>query len=110
MLEKNKMQNKYWDIQTIINEVKEANGKSEPTAKEVLEYMIGDRDGWRGGDFVVYKYTNSTDRSFIQRLNLIWVYPLLILTIPFLFLFTGSVGLNRNNLLGRIIDRLVKFN
>jgi len=43
---KNKME--YYSSTSIINEVKESrvNGdaESEPTAKEVLEYLLGDRD------------------------------------------------------------------
>ena len=43
---KNKME--YYSSNSIINEVKESrvNGdtESEPTAKEVLEYLLGDRD------------------------------------------------------------------
>ena len=43
---KNKME--YYSSSSIINEVKESrvNGdtESEPTAKEVLEYLLGDRD------------------------------------------------------------------
>lgn len=109
MLEKDKRRNDYWAVSTIINEVKEANSTEEPTAKEVLEYMIGDADLWLGGEYVVYKYTKDTKRSFIQRLNLFWVYPAFFMVMPFQFLFTGSTGVNRNSKIGKIVDKLIKF-
>jgi hypothetical protein len=110
MLEKDKRRNCYFSIDTIIKEAKEANGTKKPTAEEVLTYMMGDSDGWRNGDYVVYKYTKSTKRTFLQRFNMLWVYPLFILAIPFQFLFVGDIGLNRNSKIGRLVDRLVKFN
>lgn len=110
MLEKDKRRNDHWSINTIIKEVKDANGTADPTAKEVLEYMIGDSDNWTNGDYVVYKYSETKRRNFIQRINMLWVYPLFIITIPLQYLLLGDWGLNRNSKVGKIVDWLVKFN
>lgn len=110
MLEKDKKLNDYYSINGIIKEVKEYNGTDEPTAKEVLKFMIGDSDNWTGGDYVVYKYNKIKKRNFIQRINMLWVYLLFIITIPLQYLFLGEWGLNRNSKLGKIVDWLVKFN
>lgn len=109
MLEKEKRRQDYYSIRTIISEVKEATGEENPTANQVLEFMIGNSDQWCGGDFVVYKYSKSKKRTFLQRFNMIWVYPLFIITIPFQYLFLGDWGINRNSKFGKIIDKLVKF-
>ena len=110
MLEKTKRRNDYFSISTIIKEVKEVNGTDNPTAKEVLEFMIGDSDGWRSGNYVLYKYNKTKKRNFIQRVNMLWVYPLFVVTIPLQYLLFGEWGLNRNNKVGKIVDWLVKFN
>ncbi len=110
MLEKEKRRNDHWTIDTIIKETKDTNGTDNPTAKEVLEYMIGDSDNWTNGDYVVYKYAKTKRRNFIQRVNMLWVYPLFVITIPLQYLFLGDWGLNRNNKVGKIVDWLVKFN
>ena len=110
MLEKGKRRNDYYSINGIIKETKEYNGTDDPTVREVIEFMIGDSDHWAGGDYVVYKYNKTKKRNFIQRLNMIWVYPLFIVTIPMQYLFLGDYGLNRNSKVGKIVDWLVKFN
>ena len=113
MLEKNKRTQNYYSVGRIIKEVKDnarLYDKDNPTAKEVLEYMIGDQDGWTSGEFVVYRYDDRNKRTFLQRLNTLWVYPLFILTIPLQYLFTGSWGVNRNTKFGKLIFRLVGYN
>lgn len=93
---------------SIIREASKALGTTNPTASEVLEYMIGDDFG-RNGEYCVYSYRSTTSRTFLQRLNTLWVYPLFIITIPMQYLVTGGIGVNRNTKLGCIIDKLVKF-
>lgn len=109
MIEKNKRRRDYFNIKTIIKETEEARGIKNPTAKEVLEYMIGDSDGWCNGEYTLWKYEEVNKKNFIQRLNMLWVYPLFILTIPLQYLFTGSFGVNKNTRIGRVINWLVKL-
>lgn len=110
MLEKDKRRNNYFSIDGILEEAKEYCGNGEPTAKEVLEFMVGDSEHLMGGDYVVYKYSKPKKRNFVQRINMLWVYPLFIITIPLQYLFLGDWGLNRNTKVGKIVDWLVKFN
>lgn len=113
MLEKDKRRQDYLSIGSILKEVKcnmKLKDQSNPTPEEVLEYMIGDTDMWLGGEFVVYRYKHRNKRSFLQRLNLLWVYPLFILTIPVQYLCIGRWGVNRNTLFGKLVFKLVGYN
>jgi len=110
-IEQEKRRQDYWKINSIIKEVKDnmrIDG-DEPTAEEVLKYMLGDQDGWCGGEFVVYRYTKPTKRNTFQRFNMLWFMPLFIVSIPFQYLLTGSWGASRNSKIGRVIDWLIKF-
>lgn len=117
MIEKDKTKQGCWSVSTLIKETKEHNQKQnsfpiadkEPTAREVLEYLLGDTDGWCNGNFVIYKYDKQTKRTFLQRLNLLWVLPLFVLSAPLQLLIRGEVGINRNSWLGKIVDKMVKF-
>ena len=110
VLEKKKRRQNYWSINRIIKETKQhmrINGE-EPTAKEVLLYMIGDNDGY-GGEFIVYRYSEETRRNIFQRFNMLWFMPLWIISIPFQYLLTGNIGASRNSRIGRVIEWLIKF-
>jgi len=109
MIEKNKVRQDYFSINSLINDCKKQTKEENPTAEQVLEFMIVDENSWSGGDYVVYKYESRSKRSFLNRLNLCWVYPLILISIPFQYLLFGSVGVNRNTRLGSIVDKLVKF-
>jgi hypothetical protein len=111
MIEKSKTRKGYYSVNSILEEVKECFGVDEPTAKDVLKYLLGNGDehGFVNNysSFVVYKYDEISKRNIFQRFNMLWVYPLFFLTIPFQFLFTGQIGFNRNSKIGRIVNWLV---
>lgn len=111
ILEKEKRRQDYLRIDTIIKETKQHTriDGEEPTAKEVLKYMIGDSDGWCNGEFVVYRYSEKTKRNLLQRFNMLWFMPLFVISIPIQYLLTGSWGASRNSKIGRVIDWLIKF-
>lgn len=112
MLEKKKRRKDYSSSNSIIADVKEnaiLADASSPSPEEVLGYMMGDRDDYMCAGYVVYHYDKEMGRTFIQRLNMLWVYPLFFLSIPFQFLLTGSWGVSRNSKIGKVIDWLVKF-
>lgn len=109
MLEKNRWIKRNLDARSIIEETKIDKQIENPTAQDVLEYMLGDQESWAGGEYIVYKYSEIKKRHFIQRFNMIWVYPLFIITIPFQYLLFGELGLNRNSKIGKVVDWLVKF-
>ena len=113
MLEKKKRRNDYYSISSIIDDAKQnaynIADRENPTAEEVLTYMIGNQDHWTGGEYVVYQYNKVKPRSFIQRLNMLWVFPLFFVSIPFQYLFLGDWGVNRNSKIGKAINWLVKL-
>ena len=111
MLEQSKTMKEYYSTDSILKEVKEKYTREgeEVTTTDVLEYLLGNNEDWNGSDYVVYKYNERSDRSFLQRFNMLWIYPLFILTIPFQFLFLGNTGVNRNSKIGKIVDKLVKL-
>lgn len=103
---KNKSRQNYY----MRREIKKDTGKENPTADDVLELIIGkDEYDYNTGDYILYKERNNTKRNFIQRVNLLWVWPLMVLSIPFVYLFTGNFGVSMNSRLGRIVDFLIKF-
>ena len=112
MLEKKKRRQDYYSINSIIKDAKKNAilvDDSNPTAEEVLTYMIGDEDHWTGGEYAVYRYNKEKKRTFIQRLNMLWLFPLFFLSIPFQYLLTGDWGVNRNSKTGKVINWLVKL-
>jgi len=47
------------------------------------------------------------NRTFLQRLNLFWFYPLFIMTIPFQYLIQGKIGMSsQNQLFYRIYEQI----
>ena len=99
----------YCDSVSIIKEIQDHKNKENITAEEVLDFLLGNAENWNEGDYFVYKYDQIHYRSFMQRLNILWVYPLFVLSIPMQWLIKGSIGVNRNSKIGRIIDYLIKF-
>lgn len=91
-------------------QIKIDTGKESPTADDVLELIIGkDEYDYNCGDYVLYKQSRSTERSLIQRINFIWLAPILIASLPLVWLLTGEWGYSRNSFLGKIFEFLVKF-
>lgn len=71
-------------------------------AKEVLDILF-DEDG----DFEVYHYKDPYYTTTLkQRLNLCWIMPLFILTIPFQWVFNGEVGVNEHSKLGKWLHKM----
>ena len=78
----------------------------DPTASDVLDHLLG-TDQHDDTQYVVYKYADEVDRTFIQRFNALWVYPIFIASMPFQWLFTGRMGFSRHTKTGLMIDYLV---
>lgn len=110
MIEQEKLRVSYYEVDSLIKEYKEDNDGKEPTGKEMLEHLLGDSEGWSNSDYTLERYKYSTkNRSVLQRLNWLWVYPLFLITTPFQWIFTGNVGLSKNSRIGRVVDKLIKF-
>lgn len=109
MIERKKSRHDYYSCQSIVDDAKRHLDNENPTPKQVVQYMIGDSDLWCGGDYCVYRYEDDTKRTFLNRLNIIWVWPLFALCLPFQYLLTGNTGVSRNSRIGRIVDKLIRF-
>jgi len=71
MVEQEKYVQHYYAKKEILEELGE-----NPSIYEVLDHLLGDTDGCRTSDYVCYKYKTSK-KTLINRLNLMWVYPLI---------------------------------
>ena len=90
--------------------IKDEIGKDNPTADDVLDLIVGKDDfDYCDGDYVLYKEMRNTERTVIQRINFLWVVPLLLLMMPIVWIVTGDWGLSRNSRLGKIFEFMVKF-
>lgn len=91
-------------------QIKIDTGKENPTADDVLDLIVGkDEYDYNCQDYVLYKEIRSTKRNIIQRVNFLWVAPLLFLTMPLVWILTGEWGFSRNSMLGRFFEFMVKF-
>lgn len=84
--------------------------KNDITADDVLYHLFGDYECGRFCDYTFYRYAEPSKKSFWQRFNICWVYPLFLITIPYQWLVNGEIGVNKNTKIGKVIDYLVKFN
>ena len=48
-------------------------------------------------------------RTFIQRFNYMWVFPIFLVSVPVQWLYRGEIGVSRNSKIGKIVDRLVNL-
>ena len=100
MIEQKKKRQSYYDKREILSKF-----EGTPSGEDVLDYLLGDMD-WCDSEYTLYKYEHSY-RSFVNRLNLIWVYPLFFISIPFQWLFRGVIGFSRDSKIGRLVNKLV---
>lgn len=96
---------------TLDYHVKEQCGKSlrDLTKDELITLLFGNRDNDYTSNFIVKCYDNYSKRTIWNRLNMLWVYPIFLMLLPFQYIITGDTGVNRNTKIGRIVDWLVKF-
>lgn len=82
----------------------------ELTAESVLYYLYGDysdgRDTRDCEQEVVYKYGRNVKASFLQRLSRIVFVPLVLLTLPFVWIVSGEWGWDSNWKISKIIHKL----
>lgn len=73
-------------------------------AKEVLDLLF-DEDG----DYVIYHYEDPyhVNSSILQRVNLLWVWPALLLICPFKWLFTGKFAVNSHSKFAKAVEKLI---
>ena len=101
MIEKKNSRQSYRDKQKILNELPD-----NPTANDVLDHLLGNKDNWNMSEYVLHRYDHKNKQTFANRLNLLWFYPVFILTIPFQYLILGQIGVSRNSKIGKVINWL----
>jgi len=84
-------------------------GVDNPTGDEVLDLLLG-KDIYTDTPYVVYKYKRTPKSTVMNRLNLIWVFPIMVLIVmPVQYILTGTTGVKKGTLFGRVIDKLISL-
>ena len=104
MIERKKRKVNSW----MKSEIKKDAG-DDPTVDDVLYLLLGDSEGGSGADYVVYKYSKAQKRTPFNRINMLWVWPLIVVCLPLQWLLTGETGVKRSTKLGKVVHWLVKF-
>ena len=102
MFERKSTRQEWYHINGLLNEI-----SPDATAKEALQHILGDGDGWSGSNYVLKCYDDGDSRSALQRFNYTWVWPLFILCTPFQWVFTGKTGVTRGSRIGNVLNKLV---
>lgn len=85
--------------------------KDETDMNELLDTLFGKYDDGES-DYVIYRYDNGSEwglsrkTTLLQRFNMIWVWPLFMITVPFQWLFLGKVGINGHSKFGKWILKI----
>ena len=86
----------------VLEDAKEVMGDNF-TSEDLLEYLIEDPS------YTLRSYRDSTKRTIFNRINMLWVFPLVFLSMPFQWVLTGQTGYRRGSKIGKILEFLVKF-
>jgi hypothetical protein len=71
------------------------------SAGDLLEYLLED------SEYSIRKYEH-TQKSIFNRINMLWVYPLFLIMVPFQWLLCGDTGFKRESRAGKVLNFLVK--
>lgn len=72
---------------------------------EVLDELFGNYYNDYYSNYNVYVYLENK-KTIWNRLNLLWILPIWLLSIPFQWLFLGKVGVKSSSWLGNILFKL----
>ncbi|AMR57363.1 hypothetical protein vB_PsyM_KIL3b_0117 [Pseudomonas phage vB_PsyM_KIL3b] len=85
----------------LLNSFKE-NNTFPDTAQGMVDYLFQDES-----DYKVYHLKEVYNKStLVNRLNLLWVYPIWLVASPFLWVFTGSAGVDNHSKLGKFLAKI----
>ena len=102
MISKKKSYKREHDARMILKEISEDKYNSDNIdALTAIIYLVEDHR------YSVHRYNDKCKRSFIQRVNLIWFWPLFLLTIPIQWLIRGQPGISKKSRIGKIVHWLV---
>ncbi len=90
------------------NKIKAEAGGENATAESVLAVLFGHyHNGYRSAYSVKYKFDPYIETTLLQRFNLLWVWPLMLITSPVRFVLTGSIGVAPSGRFGQLLQRLI---
>lgn len=79
------------------------------TKDKIIKHLFGDYESRPESNFkVVYRSKPDIKTTPIQRFNMLWVWPLYMLTLaPYNYITKGDTGVERESRLGKLISKLV---
>jgi len=84
------------------------NKYGENSVENLLDMLLGGIDEPRHYKYKLYKYKESK-KTILNRLNMLWVFPIFLVSIPLQWLILGDIGVSRDSRIGKIIEYLVRF-
>ncbi|SNS16830.1 hypothetical protein [Pseudomonas segetis] len=94
--------------QAIRAKVKAESGGRDATADSVLNVLFGEYNNDYQTEYsVTYINDPYIETTVIQRINLFWVWPIMLVTAPIRFVLTGSMGVSPSKPFGLMLQRLI---
>ncbi len=81
------------------------------TKDKIIKHLFGDYESRPDSNFkVVYRWNPDIKNTPIQRFNMIWVWPLYMLTVaPYNYITKGDTGVELESRLGKLLNKLVGY-
>ena len=75
----------------------------EKSAEQVINELMCEDGKYKA----VYNEDPNIKTTMLQRINLLWVWPLFLIAAPFSYIIRGKVGVNYYTPAGRLLKRLI---
>lgn len=81
------------------------------TKDKIITHLFGDYESRPDSKFkVVYRWNPDIKNTPIQWFNMLWVWPLYVLTVaPYNYITKGDTGTERESMLGKLLSKLVGY-
>lgn len=81
------------------------------TKDKSITHLFGDYESRPDSKFkVVYRRNPDIKNTPMQRFNMLWVWPLYMLTVaPYNYITKGDTGVERESKLGKLLNKLVGY-
>lgn len=81
------------------------------TKDKIITHLFGDYESRPDSKFkVVYRWNPDIKNTPMQRFNMLWVWPLYMLTVaPYNYITKGDTGVERESKLGKLLNKLVGY-
>lgn len=94
------------DFEAYRHKIIKAAGGDKATADSVLDVMF-DNDLGDSEYIVLHRRNPYIESTKIQRFNMFWLWPIMLVTAPIRFVVTGSIGVDKYSKTGRLLTRLI---